>query len=322
MGNLLSFPLLCLQNYIAFRWETRGSDPFRSIPVLINGDDIVFRASRQVAQRWMRGVSALGLSLSVGKTLVNPSFFSLNSTFFRATDFGVKLIPVLRSAALFRPCDTPHAIAPGLRSYFRGAKGSAKLKSEILYLRWRRKEIAACGRSVLRDLRIPCSPEAVAAVGWGRREAFYLSLPPRPLSTDWLRLGTVSLPEGWRRVPVSRSRGTRRRQHASQKLFYELLLRQAWLGLNPTNRTLSRKVWRENTPGSLENWKWFSRHRRRGSRLWKSGLFRAGLSSSRHFVCNLSLLWSFQEPRAGGPKVWAGVAPGAMREWIAFVPPQ
>jgi len=82
MGNLLSFPLLCLQNYIAFRWSVGASAPVR-----INGDDIVFRAPPEVADRWAANVGSLGLTLCVGKTLRDKRFFSLNSTFF---SFGFK----------------------------------------------------------------------------------------------------------------------------------------------------------------------------------------------------------------------------------------
>jgi hypothetical protein len=42
MGNLLSFPLLCIVNYLGFRYYTGQKD----LPVRINGDDIVFRADR------------------------------------------------------------------------------------------------------------------------------------------------------------------------------------------------------------------------------------------------------------------------------------
>lgn len=63
MGNLLSFPLLCLQNYIAWRWCFRGA--WKSIPVRINGDDIVFRTSRARYQQWAGTVRQLGLRLSL-----------------------------------------------------------------------------------------------------------------------------------------------------------------------------------------------------------------------------------------------------------------
>jgi len=81
MGNLLSFPLLCIVNYLAFRYYT-GQRP--DIPVKINGDDIVFRAPGEVACRWMSGVVGSGLTLSKGKTLLDHRYFTLNSRLFQA----------------------------------------------------------------------------------------------------------------------------------------------------------------------------------------------------------------------------------------------
>jgi len=82
MGSLLSFPLLCLQNYCAFRWYV----PANEVPdrlLRINGDDIVFYVkNRAVYERWANGVRELGLELSPGKTFVHRCFFSLNSTYF------------------------------------------------------------------------------------------------------------------------------------------------------------------------------------------------------------------------------------------------
>lgn len=83
MGNLLSFPLLCLQNYAAFRWVFPASRP-----VKINGDDIVFRCSREEFDRWAKFVGSVGLTLSRGKTVVSSRFFSVNSHFFRARESG------------------------------------------------------------------------------------------------------------------------------------------------------------------------------------------------------------------------------------------
>lgn len=103
MGNLLSFPLLCLTNYLAFRKAVRWSEVPDS-RVRINGDDIAFRSTREVANRWCDAVADSGLTLSKGKTLVHRVFFSLNSTFFRARR-GAKpsLLPVIRGKTVWGP---------------------------------------------------------------------------------------------------------------------------------------------------------------------------------------------------------------------------
>jgi hypothetical protein len=103
MGDKLSFPLLCLTNYLAFVYSMR---PYgRLPPVRINGDDIVFRSTRAQADSWFKGVSSSGLVVSVGKTMVHDRFFSLNSSFFEASRFLPIQVPFIRPLPLFRPSD-------------------------------------------------------------------------------------------------------------------------------------------------------------------------------------------------------------------------
>lgn len=189
MGNLLSFPLLCLQNYAAFTYLV----PDPSVPVLINGDDIVFRATPEVAQRWMDGVSRLGLKLCAGKTLVSKSVYSLNSAFFRARAVGSSRIPVLRFSSLRDVDVSPHALAPGLSSFREGFTGFAKIKAELVYLHWRKRQFEACGRSILRDLSAPTAKLSLAAAGLLAREAFFLECPPCPLPPSLQRAGVPQL---------------------------------------------------------------------------------------------------------------------------------
>lgn len=118
MGDLLSFPLLCAGNLVAFRGAV-GIDDAREIEekylVRINGDDIVFRSSVEISERWMEGVGKLGFKLSRGKTLVHKRFFSVNSCFFigssrkqRDGSLGpekrrghVTRVPIIRAKTLF-----------------------------------------------------------------------------------------------------------------------------------------------------------------------------------------------------------------------------
>jgi len=113
MGNLLCFPLLCLQNYVAFRWVFP-----RTIPVKINGDDIVFRSDRARYEIWSEFVSSVGLVLSRGKTLVSEKYFSLNSSFFWArTNKMPRLIPVTRVACFGKAFEDFGALAGSYRSF-------------------------------------------------------------------------------------------------------------------------------------------------------------------------------------------------------------
>jgi len=101
MGSPLSFPLLCLTNYLTFKYAV----PREGVPVKINGDDIIFRCSPEERNRWFELVSKSGLVVSKGKTLVSSTFFSLNSTYFLATS-GAPLRPSLfRATCLLTRCD-------------------------------------------------------------------------------------------------------------------------------------------------------------------------------------------------------------------------
>jgi len=74
MGSLLSFPLLCLLNDC-----TAASSGLSPKKYLINGDDILMRASRTVYPIWKEKVEEFGLSLSLGKNYIHPIFGTVNS---------------------------------------------------------------------------------------------------------------------------------------------------------------------------------------------------------------------------------------------------
>jgi hypothetical protein len=207
MGNLLSFPLLCIVNYLAFRYYTGLG---RDANVKINGDDIVFQSSRQVADRWMEGVVGSGLVLSRGKTMVDRRYFSLNSRLFLA--HGNKppaLVSSIRSTAFgFGRPDDPVTGLPGrwrrvLKDY--PCSKRVRLILENWFLRVNVKYVVASRRSLTRGLDCLFSPSAISRNNLWSREVFYLSqeretpLPMRPSVLDQQRV-----PEGWelRRVEV------------------------------------------------------------------------------------------------------------------------
>jgi hypothetical protein len=137
MGNILSFPILCIINlcgflvshYRAFINEYDpsfpnqkpiepgfglGNDPewdylsigsrvhdwlekgevtiseLSNLPVLVNGDDILFQADTQLYGIWLKVIGELGFKTSVGKNYISKHFFTINSQMFSA--FGLQKI--------------------------------------------------------------------------------------------------------------------------------------------------------------------------------------------------------------------------------------
>jgi hypothetical protein len=209
MGNLMCFPLLCLQNYCAFRWSFPDS-----VPVKINGDDIVFRTTRERFEAWAEVVSSLGLVLSRGKTLVHHVYFSLNSAFFWARkDRKPRPIPVTRVAAFTKQFEDWGSLSGSFRSFTRGFVGVAKFEAEKIFLNHFRRRIRQSGRSLRRGLGVPASIPSLQACGLWRRECWYFDSVPAefdvlPSSPSRLKWGAV--PPGWKRVPLSSVRLTGR----------------------------------------------------------------------------------------------------------------
>jgi hypothetical protein len=187
MGNLLSFPLLCLVNYLTFRFLVRGSPP-----VKINGDDIVFRSSPEIANKWMEGVGASGLVLSKGKTLVDRRFFSLNSCLFQASKQRVVPVPFVRCKTLFgvgQEEDLIGSLAGRFSSFCPGFFGRRRLLWRSIFLRENSGYINQSCRSLSRGLGVPVQSGELKESGLWPRELRYLELPserkPPPTSSVW-----------------------------------------------------------------------------------------------------------------------------------------
>jgi len=88
MGSVLSFPILCIVNlYTYFRALPdnirvdliSGRRSYATLPVLINGDDILFRANPTMYENWLQTGKKVGFLLSLGKNFSHPRFFTVNS---------------------------------------------------------------------------------------------------------------------------------------------------------------------------------------------------------------------------------------------------
>lgn len=198
MGDLLSFPLLCLTNFLAFKHSIK-----RKVPLRINGDDIVFRCTRAEYEEWSTSISDSGLVLSKGKTLVSNKYFSLNSTFFSTRACQPRLVPVVRAKSIYasiprREC-APAAITSRVLSAGKGLWPQARSIVKEIILRRHRKMINSLPGSLNQDFKVKVEPSMLQRTGLLERELDYIWLPALCkswVSKDQPRKGVI--PDGWR----------------------------------------------------------------------------------------------------------------------------
>lgn len=83
MGSVLSFPILCVINFVAY-WKSLEDFygrkfSVREIPCLIHGDDILFRTTQEHYDHWSEVILEFGLKKSVGKNYFHPKVFTVDS---------------------------------------------------------------------------------------------------------------------------------------------------------------------------------------------------------------------------------------------------
>nr|QGZ00441.1 RNA-dependent RNA polymerase [Ourmia-like virus sp.] len=197
MGSLLSFPLLCLVNFLTFKWSIA-----RRVPLKINGDDIVFRCRPAEADRWFKDVEQSGLVVSRGKTLVSRNVFSLNSTFFLPQSEGAEVCPVIRSTCLFGGVEEPLQVAGRLKGVYCGG-GRARDQIHAFALKEMSKGVWSSQRSVMRGLGCRTSWKALYWAGLKEREVFYNELLSEPDLPPRKRVWCQNaIPKGFERVPA------------------------------------------------------------------------------------------------------------------------
>jgi hypothetical protein len=264
MGSFLSFPILCLVNYLTFKWLVP-----REVPVKINGDDIVFRASPEEAKVWMDGVGASGLVLSKGKTLVNECFFTLNSTPFRGERNRVRLVPFVRAKALFQTPSTPSQWADQLSSLCVGWNGTRARHWKLSFLRLHKTQAWVSQRSLTRGLGCRLTQGLLRQAGLLRRERFYLSKevePPLPtLTSDCMQ---TRFPQGFATFTRREARVNRTQWRALGLLqpVFHLACR-----LSAEGSLLPRGEWtRQLQDGTERYWEPRACVRRMFERRWRS----------------------------------------------------
>lgn len=143
MGSLLSFPLLCLQNYLAFRWARHVSKKSQRLPLLINGDDILFQSDAAFAKSWMKVVSDVGLDVEVSKTSVSDSFGSLNSTLFRWKEGLLFVVPTVRFGML-RPSEYVTGLGKTFASFVRGLEPGVRFRAACCWFSYKVSQLRSC----------------------------------------------------------------------------------------------------------------------------------------------------------------------------------
>lgn len=172
MGCIFSFPLLCIANYLIYKYTIRqiyGVDHllYKRTPVLINGDDILFRATPDFIDQWTKNIKLVGFSKSVGKNYEAKDFCTINSRYYLPKQD--KEIPYLNNGFIFdqkKGVDSDKILEEssinnklylmGFADYFRGWDGSCMEKY---------KHAAQC---ILLEHR--------RDIGWSRRTFYDLGL--------------------------------------------------------------------------------------------------------------------------------------------------
>jgi len=142
MGSYLSFPLLCLQNFLSFDFARVGAGLDRC-PLMINGDDILFQVSDETFPRaWMGVVKTLGLEVEETKTSVSAEFGTLNSTLFEWEDEYLTVTQTLRFGML-RPADYVNSLGTCFHSFTRGQRPDVLWRAARTFFSWHLAELKA-----------------------------------------------------------------------------------------------------------------------------------------------------------------------------------
>lgn len=94
MGSIISFPILCMMNLFSY-WESiekwlgytiNLEKLLKKFPVLINGDDILFRCPSSLYPIWSEVTASYGFDKSVGKNLFLEKALTINSQYVEQHD--------------------------------------------------------------------------------------------------------------------------------------------------------------------------------------------------------------------------------------------
>jgi hypothetical protein len=152
MGSVLSFPILCLINLITY-WvclERFLGQKFElhQLPVLINGDDILFKASPEFYQLWLDTLHHVGFSPSLGKNYYHKKYLTVNSVAYLYRDGSFHEVPMFNVGLLIgqsKCCQRKKdGLLPIWDMYNRVLAGSRdKLRAHCRFLHYHSRQIDA-----------------------------------------------------------------------------------------------------------------------------------------------------------------------------------
>jgi hypothetical protein len=156
MGSPISFPFLCMINLVGY-WISLNEYlgvyvPLKFLPLLVNGDDILFRTNADHQKVWLRIITEFGFKLSLGKNYTHPTLLTINSELYEYSRFDVlefkKLeffnVGLLIAQSKGRLAD-PRRKLP-LRELYEESVGHAqdKLRAHRRFLHYNKEQIQLC----------------------------------------------------------------------------------------------------------------------------------------------------------------------------------
>lgn len=185
MGSYLCFPLLCLQNYLAFRWALACAElNVDDVPVLINGDDILYQIQDvKFFSIWVQKIMEVGFEVEQSKTSVSSLYGSINSTLVRWGGGKLRVRRTYRMGML-RPPEHPSNLGSSFETFSKVGSPRDWYRAGLVFLDWHRRTIVTWFASAQEygffgRLARSCWKGAFGGLLWAR-EAFRskIDLPP------------------------------------------------------------------------------------------------------------------------------------------------
>jgi hypothetical protein len=144
MGSTLSFPILCIVNLVCYWMALEVGHleevPLEKLPVIVNGDDILFPTNDDVHRNWTNMIKDAGFELSIGKNYRHRRYLTVNSLLFEFVDDRVSEINYFNVGLLTGQSKLGQAKMGGINSLkdcynkvMEGAQNKLRAHSRFIY---------------------------------------------------------------------------------------------------------------------------------------------------------------------------------------------